>query len=211
MRMEKFESLLEESKIIAILRGVTGSNVDRMVSALYEGGIRLAEITLNTDGALASISHLREIWHGKMMIGAGTVTCRREAEEAIAAGAELIVTPNVEPEAIRFCCDRDIPITPGALTPTEIITAKSCGSEYVKLFPAGCMGTGYVRQLLGPLKGMKLLAVGGINEENAGVFLQSGVCGLGVGGGLCSVPEDGDFGRITQSAQRLLQVCGKCG
>lgn len=207
MRKERFDRLLMETKVIAILRGATGEDVDCVVRALYEGGIRLAEITLNTDGALDAISRLRQIWQDTMMIGAGTVTCLHEAESAYAAGAEFIVTPNIDPEVIRFCVSRDLPITPGALTPSEVITAKRCGSEYVKLFPAGCMGPDYVRQLLGPLKGTKLLAVGGIHAENAAAFLESGVYGLGVGGGLCRVPADRNFQKITSAAQELLKVC----
>ena len=143
------------------------------------------------------------------MIGAGTVTCLAQAEEAFAAGAELIVTPNIDPEVIRFCCDRELPITPGAMTPTEVITALNCGSEYVKLFPAGCLGPNYIKQLLGPLKGTKLLAVGGINMENAAEYLAGGAYGLGIGGGLCRVPEDRDFSKVTTAAQALLRVCGK--
>lgn len=207
MRKERFDKQLADTRVIAILRGATGGDVDSVIRALYAGGIRLAEVTLNTDGALDAIAHLREIWQDTMMIGAGTVTCLREAEEACAAGAEFIVTPNVDPDVIRFCCSRNLPITPGALTPSEVITAKRCGSEYVKLFPAGSMGPDYVRQLLGPLKGTKLLAVGGIHAGNAAAFLESGVYGLGVGGGLCRVPADRDFQKITLAAQSLLKVC----
>ena len=206
MPTDRFDDLLSETKLIAILRGISGADLTAMLQALYEGGIRLAEVTLNTPGALSAISAIRKHWQHRMMIGAGTVTCLSEAEDALAAGAEFIVTPNVDADVIRLCVRRGVPITPGALTPTEIITACRCGSKYVKLFPAGALGPAYVKQLLGPLNGTKLLVVGGIHEGNLREFLQSGAYGAGIGGGLGHVPENRDFSLVTDQARRLLQA-----
>lgn len=196
------------TRVIAISRGAEGAELDKLVRALYEGGIKLAEVTLNSPGALKSISRLREIYDGKLHIGAGTVLNLQAAKEAAAAGAEFIVTPNIDKDVISYCISKDLFITPGALTPTELIQAMNYGSRYIKMFPAGAMGAGYLKDVFASLSEAKIIAVGGINTGNAGNYLTGGAIGLGVGGSLCRIPADGNYKRNTEYAKELLALCG---
>lgn len=196
------------TRVIAISRGAAGVPLEKLIQALYEGGIKLAEVTLNSPDALKSISRLREKFDGIMHIGAGTVLNLQSAKEAVAAGAEFIVTPNVNKEVIQYCVSKELFITPGALTPTEIVEAMSYGSRYIKMFPAGAMGAGYLKDVLAALSEARILAVGGIHTGNAADYLAAGAVGLGVGGSLCRIPEDGDYSKSTAYAKELLAQCG---
>lgn len=164
---------------------------------------------MNTAGAADMIRTLRAAYDGQMMIGAGTVTDLARLQEAVAAGAQFIVTPNVCPEVISWCVAHDLLITPGALTPSEICTAVSLGCRYVKLFPAGTMGLPYFKAIRGPLSDVKMLVVGGISSANLGEYLAAGAVGAGVGGGLCRMQSLEDADRITQEALSLTTLCAK--
>ncbi len=194
-----------DTRVIAILRGAAGKDLEEMAEAICEGGIRFSEVTLNSPDALLSIERLRERFGGRMHIGAGTVTNLKAVREAVAAGAEFIVTPNIDADVIRYCVSNDILITPGALTPTEIEEAMRLGSEFVKVFPVGRLGAGYIKDVMAPYDKAKLIAVGGINAENSEEYRKSGAFGIGVGGSLCKVPEDRDFGKISDYARRLVE------
>jgi 2-dehydro-3-deoxyphosphogluconate aldolase/(4S)-4-hydroxy-2-oxoglutarate aldolase len=200
---------LAETGVIAIMRGLTGDAVFRVAQALYDGGIRLLEVTMNTDGALDAITRLKETYSQTMRIGAGTVTDRARAISAVNAGAEFVITPNLDYEVIRICQDKNIPIFPGVFTPTEMVNALNAGCAYIKLFPAISMGASYIKNILAPLDNVKIIAVGGVGLENAGDFFRAGVAGVGVGGNLCKVPADGDFSALTRTARELIGIYRK--
>lgn len=194
------------TRVIAIARGLSGEALGKAASALYTGGIKLTEVTMNSAHALNSIYELRTQYEGKMHIGAGTVTNLPEAKEAIAAGAEFIITPNINQSVIEYCMDKDILIMPGALTPTEIAMAIQCGCKYIKIFPVSTMGPEYIKELSAPFQKVKFIAVGGITLSNAASYLEKGAFGLGVGGYLCNVPENEDYGMIADNASKLLTI-----
>lgn len=196
-----------KTRVIAIARGLEGRELEGIANALYEGGIRLTEVTMNSPGALESISRLRTEFDGRMAIGAGTVTNLEQARDAAAAGAQFIVTPNIDRNVIEYCLGQELMITPGALTPSEIVKAISYGCTFVKVFPAGALGPEYIKAVRAPLNQVNLIAVGGITAENAGAYIRSGAYGLGVGGSLCRVPRDGDYARITREAEVLIHTC----
>lgn len=198
------EEAFLDTGIIAIIRGIEGESLSHMVEALYEGGIRLAEVTLNTVGALSAIRELRTRYEGKMFIGAGTVITPQKAHQAIDARAQFVVTPNVDPEVIRLCLSSGIWITPGAFTPTEIVTAMNLGCRYIKLFPARALGPAYIKDVLAPLSDARILAVGGVDARNIGEYIKAGAAGAGVGGSLCHIPPDGDYSLIKEEAKSLL-------
>lgn len=204
--MSRIENDFLETRIIAIARGLSGVPLSNMTEALCEGGIKLAEITLNSPDALASITAICKIFGGRMHIGAGTVTTLQEAKDAVSAGAEFIITPNVNQQVIAYCLEREILIMPGALTPTEIAQAIQCGCRYIKIFPAGAMGPDYIRDISAPFGQTRFIPVGGITAENAASYKARGAFGLGVGGNLCRIPEDHDYSRITSYALRLAAV-----
>ncbi len=205
------EQALQSTGVIAIVRGVSAEFLSPLLEALVQGGIRLAEVTLNSPDALGQITEMRRRFEGRLHIGAGTVLNFSQATAALQAGAEFLVTPNIDREVIELCQKRNVVITPGALTPTEIEYALRCGSRYVKVFPASAFGPKYFKEVLAPLSSAKLIAVGGINAENAAQYIQNGAVGVGAGGSLCNLQRilDGDFAGITRDAKRLVEVCAR--
>lgn len=206
MNREQGLQLIDETKIIAIVRGVEEQHIEGVAGALLEGGVRVMEITLNTAGAPAMIASLQQKLGDQMYIGAGTVLDVEDAKKALDAGAAYIVTPNMEEEVIRYAADRGIPIYPGAMTPTEIVKAWKAGATAVKIFPGASLGLGYIKELQGPLSHIPMVAVGGVNEDNIAQFIQAGCCAVGIGGSLVNLKEiaAGNYSWIRDKAQRLI-------
>jgi 2-dehydro-3-deoxyphosphogluconate aldolase/(4S)-4-hydroxy-2-oxoglutarate aldolase len=172
-----------EYKIVAILRGIPSDHVPEIVSALQQGGIRLLEITLNSPEALQVIGHLSAAMGDRLCVGAGTVLDAKEARSAIDAGARFILSPSLDPETIRQTLQLGAVSIPGALTPTEILTAYRHGAHIVKVFPAS-VGVPYFRDLRGPLPFIPLLPTGGINLDNIRDFQKAGAVAFGIGSAL---------------------------
>lgn len=206
MIREKGLQEIERTRIIAIVRGVEEQHMAFVAEALLQGGVTVMEITLNTPGALSMISRLQDKLGDQMYIGAGTVLDLDDAKRAIDAGAAFIVTPNTDEEVIRFAHSQQIPIFPGALTPTEIVKAWKAGATAVKVFPSASLGLTYIKELMGPLSHIPMMAVGGVTEENIREFLQIGCYGLGIGGSLIHLPsiQAGNYAWIADKAARLL-------
>lgn len=177
---------LKNCSVIAIIRMAKQSDVSNTVECLVAGGVKCLEVTSNTPGYLHEISVARKRYP-KTIIGAGTITSEYLAKEAISAGAQFLVTPNVNKEVICYANNNNIPILVGALTPTEICQAWDYGADVVKLFPAGEMGTQYCQGVLGPLNNIPLMAVGGIDIHNLPQWLSLDILGVGVGSKLCRV------------------------
>jgi 2-dehydro-3-deoxyphosphogluconate aldolase / (4S)-4-hydroxy-2-oxoglutarate aldolase len=185
LRMMTALDRIRAEGVAAVLRRVR--NVDAVVDALVAGGIRIVEITLDSDDALAAIERLRA--RPDLTVLAGTVRTPEDAEAAAAAGAEACVAPALAPETVTRCLDLGVPPIPGALTPTEIETARALGAELVKLFPGSLAGPGYVRDLLAPLAGVELLVTGGVDASNARAFLDAGAVAVGVGSALTGAAD----------------------
>ncbi len=173
------------SGIVGILRSSQPINLVSTCRALQAGGISRLEITLNTPRALEGVSEVRAELPS-VTIGAGTILRPEDAEGAIAAGAQFIVTPTLQPETVSLCRDKGVPILCGAMTPTEILAAHEAGADYVKLFPAGALGLDYIKTVLGPLPFVRFVPTGGVSLQNIGAFLD--LCpAVGVGGNLVDV------------------------
>jgi 2-dehydro-3-deoxyphosphogluconate aldolase / (4S)-4-hydroxy-2-oxoglutarate aldolase len=198
------QSIVGEAPIIAIVRR---PNVDpvRCIEHLFQNGIRLIEITMDTPAAVEVLESQRSRVPANALLGAGTVTDMARAEAALAAGASFIVTPNIDLDVIRIVRAHGIPVIPGALSPTEIWTAMKAGADFVKVFPASAVGPGYFRELRGPFEKIPFMASGGVNLENAAEFIKFGVDALGLGGALIPKTND-EFDRCAEMAQRLLEV-----
>ena len=203
---------IEREKVIAIVRGAGAEACRKVADALYQGGIRLMEVTFDqkdpdsfpaTAGAIAEIA---KAYEGRMLVGAGTVTTPELVDLTAKAGGRYIISPDVNEAVIRRTRELGLVSLPGAMTPTEILTAHRAGADFVKVFPAGELGTGYLKAVRAPISHVKLLAVGGINERNAAGFLKAGAVGLGVGGNLANKEwiAAGDFDNITAAARMLL-------
>ncbi|MBP1963989.1 bifunctional 4-hydroxy-2-oxoglutarate aldolase/2-dehydro-3-deoxy-phosphogluconate aldolase [Paenibacillus aceris] len=197
---------LKSSKVIAIIRGIEPAQAQPLFEALEGGGIKLAEVTLNTPNALQIIQMMRKKYEGRMAIGAGTVLNAAYADEAIRAGAQFLISPNVDQGMIeRALAGRVLPI-PGALTPTEIVQAMNFGASTVKLFPCSSLGPSYLKELKGPLSDVNLLTVGGITKDNAAAYLKAGAFSIGIGGSLIALSEiqNGNYQAITTYAKQLM-------
>lgn len=205
---------IEAHKIIAIVRGVAKDKLIPLVQALYDGGIRLVEVTFSADGSVSdeqtaeSIGALAKQFTGRMLVGAGTVLTEKQVALVSQAGGMFAISPNTDEEVTRACATHNLVSIPGALTPTEIAFAHKAGADFVKLFPVSNLGPKYVKAVKAPLSHIRLLAVGGIDENNIADFLKAGVCGAGVGGNLVNRQwvEAGEFEKITQVARELVEA-----
>lgn len=200
-------------KIIAIVRGITGETLVKTAEALYEGGIRLLEITFDQTGKIPAsetaemIADLCRRFEGRMRIGAGTVMTAEQVRTAAAAGAEYMISPDTSREVIEETKRLGAVSIPGALTPTEVATAYAYGADFVKLFPAGELGLSYIKAIRAPLSHIPMLAVGGVNETNMGEFLGAGLAGFGIGSNIVSkkLIEKGDFAALTALAKQYTE------
>ncbi|MFD0698656.1 bifunctional 4-hydroxy-2-oxoglutarate aldolase/2-dehydro-3-deoxy-phosphogluconate aldolase [Paenibacillus sp. GCM10027628] len=206
MNREQGLKEIERTRIVAIVRGVKEADIASVADALFRGGVTVMEVTLNTPGALGMIRELQKKFADRMYIGAGTVLDLADAKQAVQAGASFLVTPNMDEEVIRWAKTEEIPIFPGAMTPTEIVKAWKAGATAVKVFPSASLGIAYIKELMGPLNHIPMMAVGGVTEENIKQFLSLGCFGLGIGGSLINLKEieAGRFEWITDKAARLL-------
>ncbi len=190
--------------VLVISRGLGTGEVLAAAHFLYAVGIAAIEVTMDSPGALESIETLAREMEGQMIVGAGTVLTRDELLAAKGAGAKFIICPHFDRELVRVAAEAGLPIVPGALTPTEILTAWRAGAAAVKVFPAATMGPDYIRQLRGPLGFIPLLPTGGVTADNAKSFVAAGAFGVAVGGGLMSSKLRSDPGLFKQEAARLL-------
>ncbi|HEV8543179.1 MAG TPA: bifunctional 4-hydroxy-2-oxoglutarate aldolase/2-dehydro-3-deoxy-phosphogluconate aldolase [Verrucomicrobiae bacterium] len=175
------EDTILELPLIGILRGFDRAHLQRIVPAVLRGGLKNLEITMNSPGAAEQIEEAIVLAEGALNIGAGTVTSTELFEEGLEAGASFIVTPTFSPEVIGACAERNVPIFPGALSPTEIYSAWEMGATMVKIFPAELGGSAFVRALKGPFPGIKLLPTGGVDLETLPAFVKAGADGFGIG------------------------------
>lgn len=213
MREHTIQTIAQQ-QIIAILRGIQPKDIVQTAEALYRGGIRLMEITFDRSGKIPnevtceSITLASKAMEGKMLVGAGTVTTIEHVEAAHRAGAKFLISPDMNEDVIRRTVELGMVSIPGALTPTEIVSAHEAGADYVKLFPAGNMGPGYVKAVCAPLNDIRILAVGGINAANAADYMKAGSCGIGVSGNLANRAwiENGEFDKIEFTARELVNA-----
>jgi 2-dehydro-3-deoxyphosphogluconate aldolase / (4S)-4-hydroxy-2-oxoglutarate aldolase len=199
---------LWKTGIVAIARGMPAEAALDVVGALYEGGIRVVEVALNTDGAPEMLRRILDTYKEKMWIGAGTVLDASLAETAVSCGAQFFVTPNFNQGVIDYATQHHIPVFCGALTATEVVNAFQAGAAIVKIFPSRSVGSGYIKELRGPLPHIPFMAVGGISAANAAEFIQAGVQTVGVGGNLFDKQaiHEKDFVKIRQKAEELVKV-----
>jgi Entner-Doudoroff aldolase len=197
---------LSEEKIVAIIRGISAESGDATAEALYQGGIVFLEVTLNTDGALGMISRFKEKYEGRMRIGAGTVLDLGQAKEAVAAGAEYIISPNLDEEVIYYGVEQGVDVWPGTMTPSEIVRAYKAGASAVKVFPMGALGVNYLKEVRAPLNHIPMVATGGVNLTNIRTVLDAGAVAVGLGGNLVDkqLVKDGKFDELTKLAQAFV-------
>lgn len=202
-----------EKKIIAIVRGVYDEDCLQLARALYEGGVEMMEVTFDQskpeelNHTTETVRRCIEDMGDKMIFGAGTVTTVDMVKLAKEAGAQFIVSPDVNEAVIKATRELNLVSMPGAMTATEVLKAHSYGADFVKLFPIANLGPAYVKALRGPINHIPLLAVGGVSEKNIREFMDAGVVGAGVGGNLVNKKwiASGEFEKITEVARQLME------
>ncbi|MCK9410990.1 MAG: bifunctional 4-hydroxy-2-oxoglutarate aldolase/2-dehydro-3-deoxy-phosphogluconate aldolase [Prolixibacteraceae bacterium] len=174
-------SIFNKMPIMGIVRGICLEDFQKIIPVYVKSGLTTLEVTMNTPNVEHLIKFAVKEYSGIINVGAGTVCSLEDLDVAIDLGAQFIVTPLINEEVIITCVGRNVPIFPGALTPSEIYCAWRLGAEIVKVFPASNLGAGYIQDILGPLEKVRLLPTGGINLNNMESFLKIGVAGFGVG------------------------------
>ncbi|HWQ79183.1 MAG TPA: bifunctional 4-hydroxy-2-oxoglutarate aldolase/2-dehydro-3-deoxy-phosphogluconate aldolase [Anaerovoracaceae bacterium] len=208
------KEFLAEHKVIAICRKVYGENLLRLAEALCGGGVRLMEVTFDQadpdclEKTSEAIRMLSEKFAGELLPGAGTVLTSDQVQCAANAGAKYIISPNTSSEVITGTKKLGLISIPGAMTPTEIITANDLGADFVKLFPSGYLGFKYIKDILAPISHVKLVATGGVTEENLPEYLKLGFAGAGISGRLCdkALIADGNYAEIKARAMGFAAI-----
>jgi 2-dehydro-3-deoxyphosphogluconate aldolase/(4S)-4-hydroxy-2-oxoglutarate aldolase len=201
-------SLLQQNRAIAVIRSSQIEIARQMAAAVAAGGMRLIEITWNSDRAAELITQLRQELPD-CTIGTGTILNLEQLQEAIAAGSQFIFTPHTDLSLIAAALKANIPIVPGALSPTEIVTAWQARASCVKVFPIQSVGgANYIKNLQGPLGNIPLIPTGGVTVENAKEFLQAGAIAVGLAGDLFPSPlvTQGDWEAIARRAKKLVET-----
>jgi len=201
-------SRMVESGVVAVVRAPSGELLVDVAQALLDGGVQTIEITFTVPGAQRILEQVADRLGDKVLLGAGTVLDPETARTALLAGAQFIVAPTLNLDVIRLCRRYDKAVIPGALTPTEVLTAWEAGADIVKVFPSGFTGPGYLKAIHGPLPQVRLMPTGGVNLQTAADFLRAGACALGVGGALVERKAvlAGDMARIESLARQFAQI-----
>jgi len=208
MREEVIQKIKEE-KLIAIVRGIKPELSLKVAQALYDGGVRLMEITYNQKDPSSwiqtaeAIQAVAEAFEGRMLVGAGTVTGVELVEMTYSHKGQYIISPDTDVDVIKRTRELGMVSLPGAMTPSEIKVAYNAGADFVKVFPAGNFGAGYIKAVKAPLSHIPMLAVGGVSEKNVAEFLAAGAEGVGIGGNMAKKDwiEAGEFYKLTEAAK----------
>jgi 2-dehydro-3-deoxyphosphogluconate aldolase/(4S)-4-hydroxy-2-oxoglutarate aldolase len=201
--------LIRACGLMPIIRFEKLEQAMKTVEALVKGGVHVVEFPMTSPLALLAIEKISEAWGDKLLIGAGTVLDTETARLCITAGARFIVSPAVNADVIQLCKRYSITVCPGALTPTEVLTAWEAGADMVKIFPCGNVGgPDYIKQLKAPFPHIRMMPVGGVTFQNAAEFIKAGSDALGTGN-TCVEPKAvaaGDYETITRNAARFIDI-----
>src|SRR6266576_4822075 len=209
MTKQQILSFITDVGIVPVVRTATAEGAIKAIEAIYRGGVRAAEITMTVPGAIRALEKVADRLGDKLMLGAGTVLDPETARACMLAGAQFFVTPSLKISTIEMAQRYSKVICPGALTPTEVVTAWEAGADIVKIFPCGNVGgPKYIKALRGPCPQIEMIPTGGVNLENAGDFLKAGACAVAVGGELvdAKLMNEGKFDVLEERARKFLEV-----
>ena len=212
MTHKQILSFITEVGIVPVVRTTSAESAIRAIEAIYNGGIRAAEITMTVPGAIRALEKVADQFGDKIVLGAGTVLDPETARICMLAGAEFFVTPSLKLSTIEVAKRYSKVICPGALTPTEVLTAWEAGADVVKIFPAGNVGgPKYIKALKGPFPQIEMIPTGGVNLETAGEFLKAGACAVAVGGELVDAKliKENRYDALEQKARQYLEAVAK--
>ena len=206
---EATQEMMERVGLIPVLRAKSLEQGRAVVKAMVAGGVNIVEVTMTVPGAIDLLKELKREYGSDLLLGSGTVTTAEQAQATIDAGAEFVVSPSLHPEVIAVTKKNGKISCPGALTPTEAITAWNAGADYVKIFPCSAVGgASYLKALLAPFPHLKLIPTGGVTLQTAASFIQAGARALGVGSDLVNLAavDAGHAETITETAKAYLNV-----
>ncbi|CAJ1960917.1 unnamed protein product [Cylindrotheca closterium] len=213
---ENFEAVLDkfaEIRACAVLRTATSEACPKAMQAAIDGGFKIVEFTLTTPDCLAHLSDFRAKYDGDVMVGCGTIMNTTDAENAIDAGSEFIITPVMLPEVIEWCAERNIVCVPGCQTPTELFNAYRHGAPLQKLFPGVAGGPMWVKAVSSALPMLSINPTSGVDLDNAGEFLKNGAASVGLVAPLFdpTAIANGDFDIIAQNAEKVMANVKEAG
>ncbi len=211
MSQPNFMQTLAAARVVGILRSSTSTAAVEAALAAVRAGLQVLEVTFTTPGALEALRTLRQQLPEHVRLGAGTVMTAEEGRAALEAGAEFLVSPHLGEDLLALASETGVPYLPGVLTPSEIVRALGLGAQMVKVFPAGSSGgLAYIKDLLGPLPHLKILATGGIRPGEVPAYLQAGVWAVGLGSNLFpkAALERGDWAAVEAAARQALAEAG---
>jgi 2-dehydro-3-deoxyphosphogluconate aldolase / (4S)-4-hydroxy-2-oxoglutarate aldolase len=199
---EPIKAQIEAGRVVAILRGDYRERGTEIVTAMLQGGLTAVEVTLNSPGAFELIGRLAREFGGRMAVGAGTVLRTDEVRKAFDSGAKFIVSPNRNAAVIQTTKRHGLVSVPGCFTPSEIVEALDAGADAAKLFPASCLGPGFVRAMRGPVADVRMVPTGGVTPELAREYRAAGAWAVGVGSELVGADalKPGGLERLTERA-----------
>jgi len=209
--MNKSEVLnkIREIGVVPVVRASSADEALRVVDAIREGGVPVLEITMTVPGAVQVIEEIVKRHGNDVLVGAGTVLDPETARACILAGAQFVVSPALNLDTIEMCRRYSIGIMPGALTPTEVITAWQAGADVVKVFPCGAMGgASYLKSLKAPFPQVELIPTGGVSLKTAADFIAAGAMALGVGADLVDTKaiKEGNPTKVTEAARQYVEI-----
>ena len=208
--MDKAQVLerVRSTGLIPVIRARTADEAAQAADAIQAGGVGVLEITMTVPGAVEVIREVAARG-GDALVGAGTVLDPEQARACLDAGARFIVSPSLNVDTIALCNEAEVPVLPGALTPTEVVTAWRAGADLVKVFPAGNVGgPSYIKSLKAPLPQIDLVPTGGVNLKTAGDFIRAGAAALGVGADLVDLKAlgRGEPEVLTERAREFVRI-----
>jgi len=209
--MNKHEVLarIREVGLVPVVRAQSAEEAATAIDAIRKGGVPILEITMTVPGAVALIESLSRRFGDDALVGAGTVLDPETARAVILAGARFVVSPSLNVETIACCRRYGIAVMPGALTPTEVVTAWQAGADMVKVFPAGNVGgASYIKALKAPLPQVDLIPTGGVSLKTAADFIKAGASALGVGADLVDLKavREGRAAELTERARQFVEI-----
>lgn len=201
--------IIREVGVVPVVRAASADEATQVIEAVTAGGVNIFEVTMTVPGAVNLIKNLVAKFGETALIGAGTVLTPEQAQECIAAGAKFVISPVLNLETIKICNESNVAVMPGALTPTEIVTAWNAGADLIKVFPAGALGgANYIKSLKAPLPQIKIIPTGGVSLKTAADFIKAGAYALGVGADLIDLQalREGNNSILTERAREYIEI-----
>jgi 2-dehydro-3-deoxyphosphogluconate aldolase/(4S)-4-hydroxy-2-oxoglutarate aldolase len=208
MTRQEVLSRIAEVGILPVIRAQSADEAIQVVEAIREGGVDVLEITMTVPGAITVMEKLAARF-SDVLIGAGTVLDAETARACMLAGARFVVSPSLNLGTIEMCRRYSVPVMPGALTPTEVVTAWEAGADVVKVFPCGALGgASYLKSLKAPLPQIELIPTGGVSTKTAADFIQAGALALGVGADLVDLKavREGNARQVVEKAREYVKI-----